>query len=1241
MTDHNSEQNHPDPATSFRYDACLPETSRLLETLLQDSEINLFFESYYKLLKIPIAIIDLKGNVLFSSRWQRICTQFHRAHPDTCARCVTSDRDIAPKISEKNKFVLQPCPNGLIDCAAPIVLDDTHVANLFIGQFLTAPPDVDKFRRQAEDFGFDVTDYLAALQEIPIVEEARIPDILNLLHSMSRVITQLVIDRKRILDGKTERMAEEAALRERELLQRTILEELPVGTIVIDPKTQYIELVNHTALGLLGLTDPEEMIGRHCQTFICLAQEDSCPIKDLGLNADHSERVMLHANGSRIPILKTVRRVELNGQDKLLECFSDLSPLKLVEEELRHSIKKNRTILEAIPDIIIQTNREGECLDILSGSDEHLLLPKEAMLGKKLSEVLPELPAQQLLAGIREALGTKRLQLVNYQLTVPAGESYFEARIVPLCEETALALTRDVTEQKRAEEALQKSELKFRTMLETIPAAIFLTSNNHSTIDFLSKHFTRLLGYSLEDLPTLGRWMELAHPDEADRRRVREETMENFRKSLDDPSYSTSMLSEVTCKDGSQKQILWQALMLGEQWMGCGFDLTHVIKVEAELQNERNNLEAIFKSSPIAMMALDENTSIILANAVAVKLCGGDESMVLHHRPGDALLCSASQKAGCGCGPDCHLCPVRRSLEDLLAGSGGQIHNAEMELKITRDGEEHAICLEVSAERLILNGKTAICVTLVDITEQVRTTQALRQSEAKLSNILNGMKDVVWSISWPELQPLYISPSAEMLYGRPVQDFLDKPSLFMDVIHPNDRHLTDKAIKQLIEQGEAVRECRVVRPDGSIAWIVDRSRMILDDDGRPIRVDGLVQDITKLKQSELEREKIQEQLMQSQKMETVGRLAGGVAHDFNNLLSVIPSCSNFALEEVTENARLKEDLEEIRNAANRAAALTRQLLAFSRKQVLQPTTLNLNQIVSEMEKMLRRLLGENIYLIQNLAPDLGMVRADPGQMEQVLMNLAVNARDAMPDGGNLTIETVNVEMNEESALQHLDLKPGPYVQLAVTDTGTGMDKDTQAHIFEPFYTTKKLGNGTGLGLSTVYGIVKQSEGDIWLYSELGEGTTFKLFLPRKLDFAVLENKSLPVAKKMTGTETILLVEDEEALRKVGIRSLTGAGYTVLPASDATEAIRISGQFDKEIHLLLTDVILPGMNGTALAREIQEKHPKIRVLFMSGYTQDTIAHHGILDAGTNFLPKPFMSADLRKKVREVLDKPSAS
>ena len=405
----------------------------------------------------------------------------------------------------------------------------------------------------------------------------------------------------------------------------------------------------------------------------------------------------------------------------------------------------------------------------------------------------------------------------------------------------------------------------------------------------------------------------------------------------------------------------------------------------------------------------------------------------------------------------------------------------------------------------------------------------------------------------------------------------------------------------------------------------------------PSAVERELRDITERKRGEAEREKLEEQLRMSQKMEAIGSLAGGVAHDFNNLLSVILSYTGFAMEGVRDGDPLKDDLLEVKKAGERAAALTRQLLAFSRKQVLQPVALSLNQSAIGVEKMLQRILGEDIDLVQTLAPDLGLTLADPGQIEQVLMNLVVNARDAMPEGGKLTIETSNVEIDEEYAARHVAVKPGSYVQLAVSDTGCGMDEQTRTHIFEPFFTTKEKGKGTGLGLSTVYGIVKQSGGNIWVYSELGQGTTFKVYLPRDFSAtAATDIKPSTVTKRATGTETILVVEDEEALRKVALRTLGAAGYKVLTASDGDDALLKSTQHAGDIHLLLTDVVMPRMSGRVLAQNLLRARPAIKVLYMSGYTDNAIVHHGVLDAGTQFLAKPFTSAALMEKVREVLD-----
>lgn len=379
---------------------------------------------------------------------------------------------------------------------------------------------------------------------------------------------------------------------------------------------------------------------------------------------------------------------------------------------------------------------------------------------------------------------------------------------------------------------------------------------------------------------------------------------------------------------------------------------------------------------------------------------------------------------------------------------------------------------------------------------------------------------------------------------------------------------------------------------------------------------------------------------ESQKMEAIGRLAGGVAHDFNNLLSVILNYTEFVLEDLREGDPMRDDLIEVQKAGDRATSLTRQLLAFSRKQILQPMPIDLNRTTAEMEKMLRRILGEDIDFVDVLAEDLGVVRADPGQIQQVLMNLVVNARDAMPTGGKLHIETCNVEIGADFAASHLAITPGSYIQLVVSDTGSGMDEQTKMRLFEPFFTTKKKGKGTGLGLSTVYGIVRQSGGDIRVRSELGRGTTFTIYLPRDLTATVAFNEAAPVTRDFSGTETILVVEDEEALREVARRSLAAAGYAVLTAASGHEALQISATHDGQIHLLLTDVVMPQMGGRVLAQELVKTRPAIEVIYMSGYTDDAIGNQGVLDADAHFLGKPLTGAHLSRKVRAVLDAPAA-
>jgi two-component system cell cycle sensor histidine kinase/response regulator CckA len=635
-------------------------------------------------------------------------------------------------------------------------------------------------------------------------------------------------------------------------------------------------------------------------------------------------------------------------------------------------------------------------------------------------------------------------------------------------------------------------------------------------------------------------------------------------------------------------------------------------RAEQALRASEARLKAILHSALDAHVAMDDTGRVTTWNQQAEFLFGWAEREVLGQRLADIIVPHAHREA--------HAAGLRR----FLATGEGPILNQRIELTaLRRDGREVPVELAVAPVRV---GASWLFSAFVrDITARRAADEALRASEKKFGSAFQAHPSPMAIARLADARWVDVNESLLRLFGRNRAETVGHSG------HELGIWRRDELREQMLAQ---LRAGAVFR-DVEVEWLTSSgetrtgllSAEVIAFAGEPHFLLHF-QDMT-------ERKLLETQLRQAQKMEAIGRLAGGVAHDFNNVLTAIFGYVDLLREEIPADSTAQRDLAEVRKASERAASLTKQLLAFSRQQVLEPMVLEPNALVEDFEKMLHRLIGEDVELRLSLARDAGNVLADPGQLQQVLMNLVVNARDAMPTGGKLILETANTELSEQYAELHQPVVPGRYVMLAVSDTGMGMTPETRARIFEPFFTTKEKGKGTGLGLSTVYGIIKQSGGYVWVYSEPGRGTTFKIYLPR-VDAA--PDAMLPAREPatVTGTETILLAEDDEVLRPLARGLLEKLGYQVLDAADAAAALEAARRYREPIHLLLTDVVMPGVSGRELARELEKSRPDTRVLYVSGYTDDAIVHHGMLEPGLNFLQKPFTPASLARKVREVLD-----
>jgi len=569
---------------------------------------------------------------------------------------------------------------------------------------------------------------------------------------------------------------------------------------------------------------------------------------------------------------------------------------------------------------------------------------------------------------------------------------------------------------------------------------------------------------------------------------------------------------------------------------------------------------------------------------------------------------------------------LREKFQHLIDGDVSVVENAIL----TKSGEERLVEWHNTVVRDDAGQVTGTFSSGTDITARNQTAEALRTAEERMRFALESANVGIWDMDCTTGEVKW-SDIIETQYGLRPGTFGGTFEAFVERIHPDDRQSVLDTVGTAMKSGlDFSLQNRSIWPDGTVQWLTGEGRFVLGEDREPVRGVGISQNVT-------ERRTLERQFQQAQKMEAIGRLASGVAHDFNNLLTVILGFAGFVAADVSLQTRHTKDLEEVIKAAQRAAGLTKQLLAFSRQQVLQTAPVDVNGLITDMTGMFERLIGEHIKVSLALARDLSLALVDRGQLEQVVMNLVVNARDAMSGGGSVTIETEEVDL-ENSLFHEETIMHGRYVMVAVTDTGTGMTRETQRHVFEPFFTTKEAGKGTGLGLSTTYGIVKQSKGYIWVYSEPGQGTTFKVYLPSAArDVAVEAVNALATAPGRTASETVLLVEDEAGVRQLSKRILVNAGFRVLEAANGDDAEKLFASHADSIDLVVTDVVMPGCGGPELLSRLQLKAPALRVLYMSGFTEQSAAHQAGIDRGFPFVQKPFTAAEFVRQVRGALDR----
>ncbi len=770
-------------------------------------------------------------------------------------------------------------------------------------------------------------------------------------------------------------------------------------------------------------------------------------------------------------------------------------------------------------------------------------------------------------------------------------------------------LLEEISEREKITAALKESEMRYRIVSELssdYAYALLVEENGNLKNMWTAGAFEQMTGYENKFIEERGGWEFLIHPDDMAIALRQVGVFLSGKPSVSEYRIVTKSGEIKWVRDYGRPE--WDAELQRVSYIyGAIQDITQQRIAEDRLRQSEASYRELFDSTLDAIYIQDKMGHFLAVNHGAELMYGYPKDFFIGKTP---EVISAPGKND-----------LDRVAKLIDLAAKGEPQQFEFWGK-RKNGE--IFPKEVRIHKGTYFGKEVIVAFAQDISKRRENEQRLRTLS---QTVEQSPVQVILTDKNKKIE--YVNKSFTEVTGYTIEEVIGKTPDFLRTEHEGP-----KVYEQLwwtIEKGQIWQgEIVALTKTGEKIFEDVTASPLFDEKGNITHFIAFKMDIT-------DRKKLEDEFRQSQKMEAIGRLAGGVAHDFNNLLTVIIGYSELMLAQISEKDPLYNRIKQIDNAGRRAESLTRQLLAFSRKQILQPKVINLNQMIGDMEKMLRRLIGEHIELQTVLTDDLGNMKADPGQIEQVIMNLSINARDAMPEGGDLTIATDAFNYTSEKFEQQWEEMPfGSYIRLNISDTGIGMDKDVKSQIFEPFFTTKEKGKGTGLGLSTVYGIIKQSKGYIFVNSEKGRGTTFQLFFPQVMDTEESESESIDKVSELKGTETILLVEDEDSLRALAIETLENAGYNVLTAEDGGQAVTAALNYNEPIDLLLADVVMPKLSGKKLTKAIKKIHPEILVLYMSGYTDDAIVHHGVLDPNTEFLPKPFKPTALLMKIRSMLD-----